>query len=352
MYIDSIKAILPHANEPFQTLLWLCSLLLAGIAAGFLSEYIIKRLTVHWAKKTKWVIDDFLMESLRGLFMPFLIVISFFIATIVIPDLVSIHAVSRQVCFCIVIFLATNLLARFVSKLIKHFCTTADVPLPSTLLSNISSVIIFILGILVALQTLGISIAPILTTLGVGGLAVALGLQDTLANLFSGLNIILSKQVHIGDFIRIDGANEGVVSDISWRNTTIMTMSNNLIIIPNSKLSTLIITNISKPTKDSVFTIDIGVDYNSDLSFVESTTKEVIKEIMTTEQGGVPSFDPVIRFHTFGNSSINMTIVMRAASYTDQSYLKHICIKKLHMKFREVNINIPYPVQTVELKKV
>jgi len=351
MNIDSLSTILPHADQPLETIFWASGILLSGIIAGLLTEFIIKRLNLHWALKTKWLIDDFLIYSMRGLFLPLFFVISFYIATLVIPDLQPIVAISKKICFCIIIFLVTHLIARFLSRIIRHYCSTAEVPLPSTLISNLSSVIIFIVGILVILQTLGISITPILTTLGIGGLAVALALQDTLANLFSGLNILLSKQVHIGDYIRIDASNEGYISDISWRNTTIKTTSNNLIIIPNSKLSTLIVTNFSKPSKECTFTIDIGVAYDSDLSFVEKITIETIKNVMSSEPGGVDTFEPIIRFSSFADSSIIMTIIMRAADYPDQGYLKHVCIKKLHEKYREVNIDIPYPVQTIELKQ-
>jgi small-conductance mechanosensitive channel len=85
---------------------------------------------------------------------------------------------------------------------------------------------------------------------------------------------LLSKQVRIGDYIKLDSGNEGYISDITWRNSVIKTLGNNLIIIPNSKLASAMITNFSLPAKEVTFTFDIGVGYESDLSKVEAITKE------------------------------------------------------------------------------
>lgn len=101
------------------------------------------------------------------------------------------------------------------------------------------------IGFLVVLGSLGVSIAPVLTALGVGGLAVALALRDTLANLFSGIQILASRQVAPGDFIRFDGG-EGYVADITWRNTTILDVGGGRIIVPNEKLANAIVSNATR----------------------------------------------------------------------------------------------------------
>ncbi|HMA66071.1 MAG TPA: mechanosensitive ion channel family protein, partial [Chitinispirillaceae bacterium] len=276
-------------------------------------------------------------------------VISFYICTIILPDLHTTQIISNKVCFAIAAFLITLVIARFLSKLIRKLSSTAEVPLPSSLLSNLASVVVFLVGILVTLQTLGISITPILTTLGIGGLAVALALQDTLANFFSGIYILLSKQVHIGDYVRLDSGSEGYISDITWRNTIIKTLPENLIIIPNNKLSSAIISNFSRPNKEYTFSLEIGVGYSCDLSFVEKIAFETAKKVITENPGAVASFDPIIRFQEFGDSSITMMIIMRASEYVNQGKLKSECIKAINKRFSDEGIEIPYPTQTIKL---
>ena len=104
-----------------------------------------------------------------------------------------------------------------------------------------------------------------LTALGVGGLAVALALQDTLGNLFAGLQIVASKQVRPGDYLLLESGQEGSVTDIAWRYTTLRTQSNNLVVVPNAKLGQSIITNFQLPDQPLSVIIEFGVAYSSDL---------------------------------------------------------------------------------------
>jgi small-conductance mechanosensitive channel len=351
MDTEFFKTVFPQSHQPVETLIWLIIFLGAGIVLGFTFELILKKVGFRWASMTKWQIDDFLMHSVQGTLLPLTIVISFFLSTIMIPDLMAMQILLNKISFSSAAFIITLIIARFLSKAIRHYSSTAHVPIPASLLSNLSSVLVFIIGTLVALQTLGISITPILTTLGIGGLAVALALQDTLANLFSGVYILLSKQVRIGDYVKLDSGNEGYISDITWRNSVIKTLGNNLIIIPNSKLASAIITNFSLPVKEITFSFDIGVGYESDLSKVETVTKETVTAVLATFPNGITTFEPLVRFHTFGPSSINFSIVMRACEYVDQYQLKHECIKKLHERYKIENIVIPYPIQTIYLQQ-
>ncbi|MDI6784396.1 MAG: mechanosensitive ion channel family protein, partial [bacterium] len=209
----------------------------------------------------------------------------------------------------------------------------------------------FLIGLLVILQTLGLSITPILTALGVGGLAVALALRETLSNLFSGLHILASKQIKPGDYVKLDSGEEGYITDITWRNTTIKTLANNMVIVPNSKLASAIITNFHLPENNVKVYIPVGVSYTSDLEKVEKVTVEVAKEIMQEIPGGVPEFDPVIRYSEFADSSIKFTVVMYAKDFIDQYLIKHEFIKRLHKRYITEGIEIPFPIRTVYMKK-
>jgi len=218
-----------------------------------------------------------------------------------------------------------------------------------TIFKNLGKAAVLLVGFLVILQTLGISIAPIITTLGVGGLAVALALKDTLADFFAGLNIIAGHKVRVGDFVRLETGEEGFVVDISWKNTTIRQLSNNLTIIPNSKLAASTVTNYCMPSKDLAVLINLGVSYDSDLEHVERVLLEVAREVMRTVPGGVPDFEPFIRYNTFGDFSIGLTVIMRAREFVDQHLLKHEFIKRAQRRFGPDGIRVPFLIRTVNL---
>jgi small-conductance mechanosensitive channel len=206
-------------------------------------------------------------------------------------------------------------------------------------------------GFLMVLNGLGVSITPILTALGVGGLAVALALQDTLSNLFAGLYIIAAGQVRLGDYVRLDSGQEGYVTDIGWRSTKIRMLANNLVLVPNAKLAQAMITNFDLPERDLAVLVDVGVDYASDLDHVERVTVDVAREVLRTVEGGVSAFEPFIRYHTFGDSSIQFTVILRGSQYVSQYALKHEFIKRLHRRYAAEGISIPFPMRTLVVRQ-
>ena len=174
-----------------------------------------------------------------------------------------------------------------------------------------------------------------------------MALQDTLANLFSGFYLIISKQVKTGDYVKLDSGHEGYITDITWRNTTIKEFSNNVIIVPNSKLASAIFTNYHLPVKEITLTMNVGVSYDSDLEEVERITVEVAKEVMQEIAPDLIANEPYIRFHTFGDFSIDFTLYMRVSEYFDQRIGKHLFVKKLHKRYQQAGISIPFPIRDV-----
>jgi small-conductance mechanosensitive channel len=217
----------------------------------------------------------------------------------------------------------------------------------SSLTRNVAWTLIAMLGLLVILNGLGLSITPMLTALGVGGLAVALALQEPLANFFAGLFITLAGQIRVGDYVKLDSGHEGYVVDFSWRSTRLRMLANNLIVVPNAKLAQAIVVNHHLPSADLAVLVEVGVDYASDLGHVERVTVNVGREIMRQVAGGVPDFEPFIRYHTFSDSSINFTVILRAKEFVDQYLIKHEFVKRLHTRFNDEGIVIPFPIRTI-----
>jgi small-conductance mechanosensitive channel len=211
--------------------------------------------------------------------------------------------------------------------------------------------IVFVgVGSMIILDNLGISITPILTTLGIGSLAVAIALQDTLGNFFAGLYVKADRFIEPGQYVRLESGEEGYVAHIGWRSTRIRMLPNNMVIVPNSKIVQSIITNYYLPEKELAVLVQVGVHYDSDLRKVEQVTCEVAKEVLESVAGGVPSFDPFIRYHTFNQSSIDFSVILRGREFVDNFLIKHEFIKRLHARYKEERITIPFPIRTVYLQ--
>ena len=219
-----------------------------------------------------------------------------------------------------------------------------------TIFINLVRLLIYLVGLTIILDLLGVPIKPILTAMGIGGLAIALALQGTLANLFSGLHVIASGKIRHGDYIKLSTGEEGYVTDMTWRDTTVKMSSENVTVIPNSKLASASVTNYSLPDNEIVFTVQVGVDYESNLKKVEDITASVATDVMREVSGGMPDFKPYLRFHTFADSRINMSISMRAKEFSDQDFLQHEFMKRLHERYKAEGITIPFPVETVLIR--
>lgn len=213
-------------------------------------------------------------------------------------------------------------------------------------------IFVFIIAFVLILHTLGINITPFITTLGIAGLAIGLALRDTLENFFAGLHILMAKQIKPGDYIRLETGEEGFVEDITWRTTIIRLLSNNVIIIPNSKLSQSIILNYHLPQSDTSVVVQIGVSYESDLEKVEKITLDEAKKLMKEHPQGVPDFEPVIRFHTFGEFSINFNVILKAKQPDARPVLVHEFIKRIHKRYKQEGIEIPFPIRKVYLDNI
>jgi small-conductance mechanosensitive channel len=322
--------------------------IIGGFVVGFVLEKIVLAELRHIAKKTPWKGDIVIINSMRGMVIIWLLIAGVYGAILSIPMSPSLLAHLKQILLVVVILSGTLVMAKMTAGIVSIYVQREDVPLPSTsIFRNLTKVLIFLIGILIILHSLGISITPILTALGVGGLAAALALQPTLANLFSGLQIIAAKQLHPGDYVKLDSGEEGYVTDVTWRNTTIRALPNNMIIVPNSRMASAIITNYYQPQQETAVLIQVGVSYDSDLKKVEKATIEVGKEVMKEVEGGIPEFEPFIRYHTFDDSSINFTVILRTKEYVGQYLIKHEFIKRLHERYNKEGIVIPFPIRTV-----
>jgi small-conductance mechanosensitive channel len=325
---------------------------LAAIGLGYLGGHIVKgvlrKRIAAWAKRTSSDWDDVVTAELSrrlplwGFFVGVYIASSYWRLT---PHLAN---VIDKTIFAATAASVTLLAAAIAATLTREYGHKLSGDLPMTsLMQNVVRLTVVVLGVLTVLNGLGVSIAPILTALGVGGLAVALALQDTLSNLFAGIQVTLAGQIRVGNYVRLESGQEGYLMDIAWRSARIRTLPNTIILIPNSKLAQAIVTNFDLPAQEMAVLVEVGVDYGSDLRHVERVTSEVARETLQTTKGGVEAFDPFIRYHTFGDSSINFTVILRAKEFVDQYLVKHEFVKRLHERYAAEGITIPFPIRTI-----
>lgn len=334
-----------HLTE--EMLLPLC-ILIGSLMAGITVDKLINRRIKKHLKIEEGTWRFIFINALRGVPVSLALVTGLYwiVNTIDIPD--SLARLFSYILFTVIVLSITRVTSRTVGSVIERQIEKSGENLPkTTLLSTILTVVIYAMGVLIILQYYGISVAPILTAMGVGGMAVALALQETLANIFAGLHLILSKQIRLDDYIRLSTGEEGRVTDITWRFTTIIPVGGgNMIVIPNQKIASSNITNFSMPRRDIIISVPVGVSYDSDLDKVERVTLEVAREVLARTDEDVKT-EPAVSFHTLADSSINFNVVMHSSLFDRQFRLKHEFIKALIKRYRSEGIEIPYPVRTV-----
>lgn len=324
--------------------------ILCNVTGVIISKFFFQKVN-QISQKLSGIYYDVIINSQRG--MPIiwgLIIGSYSAIHVVTLSAYWLHLL--ETFFMVIIVLsATIIIARIFSGVVQAYALTATGVFPTaSILANLADVSIYFIGMLVLLQSFGISITPILTALGVGGVAVALALQDTLTNVIAGLHILISRQIQAGDYIKLSTGEEGNVVDISWRNTTIKALGNNMIIVPNQKIAAAILTNYYLLNTELSILVAVSVSYDSDLDEVERVTLEIATEVMKKFADGIDDFEPYVRFHTFGDSSINFNVALRVKKFVDQYKVKHEFIKRLHKRYRQEGIEIPFPTRTVYIQ--
>ena len=330
---------------------WLIALgaFVAVNAIGYLIRAIILSRLARVFARTRTTIDDIVIVRVKRHFPIWSVLAGTAVAARIAPIPASVIATVDRVCsaaFSISLVLA---LSRIATTWVEVSARSSETTLgTTTLVRHTVRVIIIVIGSLFILSNLGISIAPLLTALGIGSLAVALALQPTLSNFFAGLHLAFARPIRVGDFIEVETGAKGFVVDIGWRATRLREPQDNIIFIPNSRIVEMVLKNYSMPETVQATRVDIGVGYGSDLENVERITIEVARQTLAEVPGGVPSFDPFIRYTTFGASSINFTVTLRVNDIADQPFVVHEFMKRLKIRYDQEKIEIPFPQQVVQ----
>jgi small-conductance mechanosensitive channel len=314
---------------------------------------IVMSMAKRWAKTTATKIDDIIVSSLRTPTIFWCAALGLYLG-ITFSDLPPKYSQTGSTLLTVIIIASVTIAAANLSgKIFRNYLQSSELPIPSSGLAyGLLKGSILIIGFLIILSVLGVSIAPLLTALGVGGLAVALALQDTLANLFAGIHILMEKSIRVGDFVKLESGQEGYVDDITWRTTRVRMLPNNMVVIPNSKLSQSVVTNFHLPEKRMSLLIPVAVSYAADPDAVESILLEETIQAVGDIPGLLGDPAPMVRFIPgFGDSSLDFTLICQVEEFADQYPVQHELRKRILRRFRDEGIEIPYPQRTVHIQE-
>lgn len=307
-----------------------------------------------FTKKTKTEIDNLIMSKTAT---PLTIIIFLFAIEIPLRELPlsdNLELIISKIIFSIAIVIVTYMTYVLFDIIIlnawkefsKRTKTKVDDSLTS-LINTILKIVLIIIAFLYILDLWGFEIGPLLTGLGIAGLAVALALQPVLSNIFSGASIILDKTVRVGDLIYLENNVKGKIEKIGLRSTKIRTFDNEWIIIPNTKLAESQIQNVALPEPKSRVVIPFGVAYGTD---IEKVKKIVMKEIKSIKNA-VDNPEPSIRFDEMGNSSLNFKAYFHVSSFEHRWESIDEANTKIYNALNKAGIEIPFPQMDVHLKK-
>ena len=229
----------------------------------------------------------------------------------------------------------TLCVARFSRTAVLHLSRGASEQIASgTLFAGIAEAIVISIGALIIMSSLGIKVTPILTALGVGGLAVALALQPPLANLFSGLQLIASRQIRPGDYVWISSGEEGFVEDINWRSVSVRSSTNAVIIIPNLTLATATFVNYKLGQPSVAIGIPLKVAYGSDLAFVEKLIRNAADRLGSLRDGD----DVTIALTDIPDTTVQLTVSFMVKSRVGQVQARDAFFRALYDELQEGGI--------------
>ena len=336
----------------------LVALVILGLAAllAVLSHYVIIPLAQRLSHHTETELDDLIFQAARRPVSLIIMVLGAYLAVIVPLNLSETQQSIVNVLFASAAILSVVILiARLLTVFLDWCIARLHVDQRSAgahilpMVRKIVVGVLYALGILLILGILGIPISPLIAGVGLGGVAVALAIQPTLANIFAGTYVVTENIISPGDYIEVEGGIAGYVIEVSLRSTRVRTWENKLVVIPNSRLVETVVTNHSEPTPPVNVYLTCGVSYDSDLARVEAVSLDVMNRVLDTSPHGVKEYGAYFGFENFGESNVDFWLFVQAKDRLASFELRSELINKLHQRFDEEGIVINYPVRVLQI---
>ncbi len=332
-------------------------ILLVFIFGSKVLTLILERYVLRLAAKTKSDIDDKILATVKGPITWFIIVIGLKSALLPLELGGTLHQALQKIFSSIMVLIIAHIFIAIITILIGSWGKKVSAKTKSdvddqlvNLFTKTVRVVGYILAVLFILQVWGIQVGPLLATLGVGGIAIAFALQNSLGNIFGGISMILDKTVKVGDRVQLDDGTTGDVVDVGLRSTRIKTTNNDMIVIPNGKLAEMKIQNyvfINGNERHVRGNVDFGVEYGSDIDQVEKVVNNALSNIpqILTQ----PATDCV--FMRMGDFALEMRARYWVTDISARDDTRAQATKAVYNALRKAKIGIPYPTRTLYIKK-
>lgn len=245
----------------------------------------------------------------------------------------------------LVILVAGYFLTLVIAKIVSKAMTKAklDVSLVSFVV-KVVKIVLYCIVVMSALSALGVSTTGIIAAFSAAGVAVALALKDSLSNIAGGIILLLAPRFSTGDYVQV-GSHEGRVISVDMMHTTLRTVQNLQVAIPNGVLLNSEVVNYSKEATRRV-DIDFPVSYDCDVT----VAKEAIKRVVEADPKALKDPAPTIRVAEYADSAVNISLKVWTKSETFFD-LKFDLIENVRVEFDKVGVQIPYNQLDVHIKK-
>jgi small-conductance mechanosensitive channel len=316
---------------------------------GWLAGRLITHLLARGVRRTPTEIDDMILRAVRGPVCLALALGGAWLAlrALPLPREMDVYLNRGWIVAATLLLVAVGL--RMINGLTNEVVTKSPALAgASGIIRVVGRIIVLSLGGVMLLQSMGIAVEPLIASLGIGSLAVGFALKDTLSNLFAGVYLFADRPIRIGDYVRIEGGEEGYIESIGWRATRIRTLSDNMIIVPNAKLSESNLTNYDLPDSPMSFVIKVAVGQESDPTTVMDILVEEAKAGAKEIPGLLATPEPLARFSPgFSEHALEFTLVVRIRRFVDQYLVQSELRRRVLQRFGQEGIRIPFPQQTI-----
>lgn len=319
-------------------------------ALSWIALEILEKIFMKLADKTDTDVDNLIISAIKRPLSLIILMFGFNLFFIELWSGLWFEKYLESLVFSIIAFIATFAIIRVILIFVDnggslfHKRTKSAIDKQLIKLSHkLISFGAYVIALLWILSIWGVQIGPLLAGLGIGGLAVAFALQPVLSNIFSGISLILDKSIKEGDIINLEGDVSGIIYDIGIRSTKIKSWSNEIIIIPNSKLVDSKITNLDQPDRTIRVEIKFGVAYGSKIEKVKKLALNCLKR----KKHVLKEPAPYVWFTEMGDSSLNFVLRFYADDISNKWELHQKVITQLYDDLNKAKINIPFPQREI-----
>lgn len=214
----------------------------------------------------------------------------------------------------------------------------------------VTKYLIWFIALMLILSVLEFDITPLLAGAGIVGIAIALAAQDILSNFLGGAMIAVDRPFRVGDRIKIDEYYGDVIS-VGPRSTRLKTLDNQIVTVPNTKVINSFVINYALPDVMMKVRVNVGVSYGSDVPKVKAVLLGLAREVAERYSYVLTDPEPIVYFLEFGDSSLNFQLIVWCNDYTKIWDTKDAINTRIHQRFAEEGIVIPFPQRDLHLKR-